>query len=145
MHLRLVLAACLATGFAVPAKADLPGAPKPVPGSLLDGDVEAADIEGRWAIVLLQGNDNEPVVAQLVISSMSASTMQGGFLGAPFQTTAVRAVGKDVIFYAETSDGTGDIIHTGRITGDQITGQSYYTERNQLIPWSGNRLALETN
>lgn len=127
----------------VPAHADLPSAPKPVAGSLLDAPKSASALTGRWSITMLHGNEGEATQEELVISSASQGNLQGGFLGAPFGQSAMRTQGNTTIFYAQTDDGTGPVYHSGRVTGSSITGQSYFTGSEELLPWRGVRAGEE--
>ncbi|MEM7570270.1 MAG: hypothetical protein AAF337_10785 [Pseudomonadota bacterium] len=126
-----------------PVAADLPGAPKPVAGSLLDTKIENTAFQGRWSVTMLHGEDEEPVIEELVISSASPSNLQGGFLGAAFSESAMRQVGKSIIFHAQTDDGTGPVYHSGRMTGTFIQGQSYFSGRGELLPWTGEKVVSE--
>ncbi|MEO0411013.1 MAG: hypothetical protein AAF221_04120 [Pseudomonadota bacterium] len=126
--------------ISAPTYAELPGAPKPVAGSLLDAPESASDLAGRWSITMLHGNEGEPTQEELVISSASPGNIQGGFLGAPFGQSAMRAVGKTTVFYAQTDDGTGPVYHSGRLVDGVVTGQSYFSNRKELQIWQGRQM-----
>ncbi|MEM9287568.1 MAG: hypothetical protein AAGA36_04465 [Pseudomonadota bacterium] len=123
--------------FASPCAAQLPEAPKPVEGSLLDRN--AADVAGTWRVALDYDDGSEPMEEELVISSASGANMQGGFLGSIFVQSALRKQGQDMVFFATTDDADGPVYHSGRFQGDVIQGQSYFSGRALLLPWTGYR------
>lgn len=142
MPARFFYAIAAASLFVYPVAAELPGAPKPVEGSLLDAP--AATLEGRWTVMIDYGagrEDTEQTAETLVITSASDGGLQGGFMGAPFGESATRKDGSSTIFFTQTDNGSGPVFHSGRITKSSVSGQSYFSARKELLVWRGVREA----
>lgn len=144
MSARICLAIAAASLFGYPAAAQLPSAPQPVAGSLLDAPT--ATLEGRWTVMIDYGagrGDAEQTAETLIITSASDGGLQGGFMGAPFGESAMRKDGSSTVFFTQTDNGSGPVFHSGRITGASVTGQSYFSGRKELLVWRGVREAAE--
>lgn len=155
MSLRFFCATLVVAGFGLPAAAELPGAPQPVTGSLLDTPQLA--LEGRWSVVMAHGADSSDTGGDsanggrgdetklsketLVITSASDGGLQGGFMGAPFGESATRKDGGSIVFFTTTQASGNPVYHSGRITKGLLSGQSYFTGRKELLLWRGTREA----
>ena len=99
-----------------------------------------AEFIGRWDISLFYAEGQAPSRTEMVIESVVDGAMTGTFYGSPFETARARKYGPTLAFTATTKDGTGPYIHSGRLDGDIIEGQTLSVGRAFLMTWRARRV-----
>ena len=99
---------------------------------------------GTWQVSLIYDSTQPPSQTEMVITEATDATLKGRFYGTEFRIARSTSSGQDLIFTAITEDGTGDYIHSGRLTGSQIQGQTLSIGREFLMPWTATKVADQT-
>jgi hypothetical protein len=98
--------------------------------------VKATDLLGTWDVALHYAPDKPPSKTEMVVTGVAGGKLQGTFYGTEFSESGVTVFAGQVIFTAVTADGTGPYIHSGRLAGRCIEGQTLSVGRDFLMAWT---------
>ena len=119
--------------LAVPASAVTIDDPAPSSDALI----------GTWDVSLYFSPDQPPSSTVMTISSTEGGVLKGTFYSTEFSVGRVRVHNDELIFTAVTEDGSGPYLHSGRLRGGVIEGQTLSTGRDFLMAWDARKAAPE--
>ena len=93
------------------------------------------DLIGTWSVDLYFSPDQPPSQTEMVISSIDDGVLTGTFYGTVFDDARATVFENEVLFTMTTKDGSGPYVHSGRLSGTTIEGQTFAIGREFLMPW----------